>query len=468
MRYGEYKMVDSLWVKEIPKHWDFDHLRTIFWERKESNDPIKTTEILSLSAKSGVQRYSDKTHEGGNKAKDDLSKYHIAYPGDLIVNCMNVISGSVGLSKYEGLISPVYYALVVRSENYNRFYYNYVFSIEPFQKSLLPLGKGILMHESSTGKLNTIRLRIAMSSLNNVPLPVPPREEQEQIVRYLDWKVYKINKLIHGYQRQIKLLEERKRTVTFLTVTKGLHSTVKTRNSDIYWLQEIPEHWETKSLAQLFDEVKNKNHGMQEQNLLSLSYGTIKRRNIEATEGLLPASFEGYNIIEKNDIVLRLTDLQNDHKSLRTGISTERGIVTSAYLTIRNKSDSNPLYLHLFLHAFDLGKGFYNVGASGVRQSLNWDTIKTLKILIPPLYEQDEIISYVKSEYEKADTATIVLQKQIDLLKEYRTRLISDVVTGQIDVRGIEVPDYIPEEDIDETVEENKDAEVDTDAESDQ
>ena len=186
---------------------------------------------------------------------------------------------------------------------------------------------------------------------------------------------------------------------------------------------------------------------MQENNLLSLSYGTIKRRNIDATEGLLPASFEGYNIIEKDDIVLRLTDLQNDHKSLRTGIATERGIITSAYLTIRNKSDNNSEFLQLFLHAFDLAKGFYNVGASGVRQSLNWDTVKMLKVLIPPIPEQNQIVEAIKAEYEKIGTAIESVKQQIELLREYRTRLISDVVTGQVDVRGVEIPDYTPEED---------------------
>ena len=462
-KYGNYQSVSSLWVHSIPTHWEFNKLRSVFWQRKEKNEPVKTKEILSLSAKAGVELYSQKTQGGGNKAKDDITKYNIACEGDLIVNCMNVISGSVGLSKYYGAISPVYYALVTRNENFNKFYYEYLFKIEPFQKSLLPLGRGILMHESSTGKLNTIRLRISMADFNNVYLPVPPKDEQDQIVRYLDWKVSNINRLIHGYQRQIDLLEERKRSFAFNAVTQGLHANSTKTESPLYWLESIPAHWDTNSIAQLFTEVKNKNKGMQENNLLSLSYGTIKRRNIDATEGLLPASFEGYNIIEKDDIVLRLTDLQNDHKSLRTGIATERGIITSAYLTIRNKSDNNPEFLQLFLHAFDLAKGFYNVGASGVRQSLNWDTVKMLKVLIPPIPEQNQIVEAIKAEYEKIGTAIESVKQQIEFLREYRTRLISDVVTGQVDVRGVEIPDYTPEED-NAVYDENNDTEEVTDS----
>ena len=236
-------------------------------------------------------------------------------------------------------------------------------------------------------------------------------------------------------------MEERKRAFVFTYVTKGILPSVKQKCSDIYWLDYVPHHWQTKSISQLFSEVKCKNSGMQEKNLLSLSYGTIKQRDLNATEGLLPESFEGYNIIEKADIVLRLTDLQNDHKSLRTAISRERGIITSAYLTIRNKSNNDSDYLHLFLHSFDLVKGFYNIGASGVRQSLNWDVIKTLKILVPPINEQKKIVSFIKEEYQIIEHSKQSIKKQIALLKEYRTRLISDVVTGQIDVRDEAIPE---------------------------
>lgn len=102
------------------------------------------------------------------------------------------------------------------------------------------------------------------------------------------------------------------------------------QNSGIEWIGEIPKEWTINSISQLFSQVKNKNTDLQETNLLSLSYGKIKRKNIETTDGLLPESFDGYNIVESNDIVLRLTDLQNDHKSLRVGLVTERGIITSA------------------------------------------------------------------------------------------------------------------------------------------
>ena len=117
------------------------------------------------------------------------------------------------------------------------------------------------------------------------------------------------------------------------------------KDSGIEWIGEIPADWELKLSFQVFQQVKNKNDGLVEKNLLSLSYGKIKRKSIDTIGGLLPESFDGYNIIEPNDIVLRLTDLQNDHTSLRVGLSNERGIITSAYLSLRNQTDNIPLYL---------------------------------------------------------------------------------------------------------------------------
>ena len=126
------------------------------------------------------------------------------------------------------------------------------------------------------------------------------------------------------------------------------------KNSGVEWLGKIPSNWKINLAFQIFKQVKNKNEGLVEKNLLSLSYGKIKRKNIDDNGGLLPESFDGYNIIEANDIVLRLTDLQNDHTSLRVGFVPERGIITSAYLTLRTCGEYSPRYLYYYLHTFDV------------------------------------------------------------------------------------------------------------------
>lgn len=207
----------------------------------------------------------------------------------------------------------------------------------------------------------------------------------------------------------------------------------KMKNSGIEWIGDIPEGWEIKYFVQLFSQVKNKNIGLREKNLLSLSYGKIKQKSIETVGGLLPDSFEGYNIIDRNDIVLRLTDLQNDQHSLRVGLSHERGIITSAYCSIRVRGAESPNYLYYYLHTFDIAKGFYGMG-SGVRQGLNWDGLKYIKILLPPQHEQDRISVFLNQKTLEIDS---MLSKTISSIEEYK-KLKQAVITQAVTkgVRG--------------------------------
>ena len=171
---------------------------------------------------------------------------------------------------------------------------------------------------------------------------------------------------------------------------------------------------------------------MSEQNLLSLSYGRIKRKDINSSDGLLPESFDGYNIIEANDIVLRLTDLQNDHTSLRVGQSLERGIITSAYTTLRPSSLVYPRYLYYVLHAYDLIKGFYGMGA-GVRQGLNYDEVKTIKVPFPTMNEQKAIAAYLDDQVAQIDSIIAEAQASIEEYKQWKAAVVFEAITKGID-----------------------------------
>lgn len=201
--------------------------------------------------------------------------------------------------------------------------------------------------------------------------------------------------------------------------------------SGIEWVGAMPRAWKMNTIAQIFLQVKCKNTGLQEKNLLSLSYGKVKRKSIDTVEGLLPESFDGYNIIEKDDIVLRLTDLQNDHTSLRVGLAEERGIITSAYLTIRNRSNFCPKYLYYYLHSFDIAKGFYGMGA-GVRQGLNWDGVKWLKILAPSVPEQERIAAFLDAECAEIDAVLEKTRASIEEYKKLKQAVITQAVTKGI------------------------------------
>ena len=205
------------------------------------------------------------------------------------------------------------------------------------------------------------------------------------------------------------------------------------KDSGVEWIGEVPESWGMLRINQLASPVKNKNVGMKESNLLSLSYGRIIPKDINKVDGLVPASYEGYNIIAPGDIVLRLTDLQNDQKSLRTGLCGQSGIITSAYLTIRPHHNLViPEYLHYVLHFVDTLKVFYNMG-DGMRQSLDWSGMNHMLLPIPLPSEQQLVVSYLDKRCGAIDDDVAKRREVIGKLKEYKKALIAHAVTKGLD-----------------------------------
>lgn len=291
-----------------------------------------------------------------------------------------------------------------------------------------------LQQSISSVIVNQVSIATWSASLwNEQTIPWPPLSEQQKISAHLDSECAKIDDVITKTKTTIEEYKKLKQSVITETVTKGIRPNREMKDSGIEWIGEIPKEWDVKVAFQLFSQVKNKNEGLIEKNLLSLSYGKIKRKSIDTIGGLLPENFDGYNIIEKDDIVLRLTDLQNDHTSLRVGLSNERGIVTSAYLTLRNYSNNMPLYLYYYLHSYDIYKGFYGMGA-GVRQGLNWDGVKLLKIVLPPVEEQIEITDYLEKQVNIFDTLIAKKEQIAAELESYKKSLIYEYVTGKKEV----------------------------------
>ncbi|WP_321974227.1 restriction endonuclease subunit S [Paratractidigestivibacter sp.] len=204
------------------------------------------------------------------------------------------------------------------------------------------------------------------------------------------------------------------------------------KDSGVEWLGEIPADWALRQAGQLADQTKMPNEGMAETNLLSLSYGKVKRRDINATDGLLPDSFETYNIIEPDDIVLRFTDLQNDQKSLRVGRATERGIITSAYVTVRPFDPSCSRFMYYALHSYDLCKGFYGMGA-GVRQGLKWQEARYILLPWPDKDEQTRIADFLDAKCAEIDRAVSAAEQSIQEYKAYKSSVIFQAVTKGLD-----------------------------------
>jgi type I restriction enzyme S subunit len=198
------------------------------------------------------------------------------------------------------------------------------------------------------------------------------------------------------------------------------------------WLEEIPAHWETMPGFAAFRENQTKNVGMAEKQVLSLSYGRIITKSVEKLHGLVPESFETYQIVNPGDIIIRGTDLQNDHTSLRVGLVRNRGIITSAYICLQATAQVVQEYGYQLLHTLDLTKVFYGLG-SGLRQNLSFLDFKRLPLFMPPPDEQAAIVRFLDHATRRLDKAIRDKRKIIALLNEQKQAIIHRAVTRGLD-----------------------------------
>lgn len=422
--YPTYKDSGIEWLGQIPTHWELTRISSVLTEVKDLNTSLRFSHPSQF-------KFGDIILKPDVNIEDvsSLSKCIIFRKDDILINGLNLnydfVTQRIARANYTGIITSAYIAVRVRN-NLSSKYVTYLFKALDSRKVFNGLGTGI-------------RLTLTYKELKKYYILLPPQEEQRQIVAYLDYKSNKINERICQRERELQTLSELKQAEIAAVVTRGLDPNVPMKESGIEWIGQIPAHWEIKYLSQIAEEHYISNKNVHHQNLLSLSYGRIVRKDINTTEGLLPASFDTYQVIEKGNIILRLTDLQNDHKSLRIGLVTEEGIITSAYICIQSRQAILPEYLYLLLHSYDICNVFYGMGG-GLRQSLSYADIKRIPIIIPAISEQVEIIKHINAKTKNIDIYMESLKKEIELLQEYKQRLISDVVTGKVDVRGVEIP----------------------------
>lgn len=460
-RYDRYVVASEKWLPELPAHWEITRLKRILQIRKEKNNPVITDFILSLTANQGVVPIDQKEGAGGNKPKDDLTKYNVARKNDLLVNCMNVVAGSAGVSRWDGAISPVYYALFPRdTDSCNIWYYHYIFRLLTFQRSLLGLGKGILMHESSTGKLNTVRMRISMDYLNNVNLPIPPIDEQNKIVAYLNWQTSNINALIAAKRKEIKLLKEYKQSSISYYITHGINGETM-RKTDIYWLKEVPQSWKETKLRYLLNKHKREVPDNAELLVCSNS-GEVKKRG-DSKMGLIASSDDIYQGVKAGDLLIHGMDTW--HGAI--AISEYDGMCTPVVHVCSCKQSKRFVAYYLKMMAYT--KVFKAI-SNGVRQNTSdfrsWAKVADLLIAFPELEEQEKIADHIDEIVSAIDLMIENYQSQIDALHDLKNRVISDAVTGNIDVRNVVIPDYeYIEESVDDDSAEDDITEEDNDEE---
>ena len=446
MRYEkDISVPDAIWFDAVPDSWRALKMRGVFSER---NTKVSDKDYPALSVgKMGVVPQLDtavKTDNGDNRK--------LICKGDFAINSRSDRKGSSGISQYDGSASLIITVLKPHRSLNGRFYH-YLLRSYYFAEEFYRNGHG-LVSDLWTTKWDEMR---------NIYIPVPPREEQNQIVRYLDWQVSKINKLIHGYQRQIKLLEERRQTVIDRAVTKGVRQGRQMHSIQANWMGDIPADWKMIPSKRLFLESKERKHPDDKPATASQKYGIIlqedymkseNKRIVIATQGL-----DDWKHVEPDNFVISL-------RSFQGGIERSEifGCVTWHYIVLLPQKYVVPRYFKWLLKSKSYIKALQGT-SEFIRdgQDLRYSNFVKVDLPLIPASEQEEIADYIEQEAAKIDRAIPVLEKEIELLKEYRTRLISDVVTGQMDVRNVEVPEYTPEEDIAEETPEEQEVEMDAD-----
>lgn len=405
------------WIGDIPLSWKVMPNKYLMHKKKEICPAYNGEDILSLTMKGVIVRDLD----AGGKMPASFDGYQRLEPGNILM-CLfdiDVTPRCIGLIKQAGLSSPAYSQFVL-SDSANAAYYCYYYTMLDNDKTLLHLAKNL-------------RHSLTEDQLGAIPVIVPPTDEQHRIANFLDTKCAEIDALTADIQTQIDTLEQYKRSIITETVTKGLDPNAEMKDSGIEWVGRIPAHWPVHPVYFYYGERKNKNRLGKEDNLLSLSYGRVIRKDINTNDGLLPESFNTYNIVEAGDIIIRPTDLQNDKRSLRTGLVKEHGIITSAYIDLCPLKQVDSRYFHFLLHAYDVMKVFYNMG-NGVRQGLNYSEFSRLMVFEPPYEEQVAMADYLGTKGTEVDAIIEQKKEQMAVLDAYKRSLIFEYVTGKKEV----------------------------------
>lgn len=417
------------WLGEYPSDWELKKIKYCLEERVEKNNPVRTTEILSLTAKQGVIPY-DQKEGGGNKPKEDVSAYRLAYPGDIVMNSMNILSGSVGLSQYFGCVSPVYYMLRPWKAIEDVRYYNYIFQTTMFQRSLFGLGNGILIKESGNGKLNTIRMRIPMDKFGGLFIPVASIDEQHRIADFLDAKCAEIDALTADIQTQIDTLEQYKRSIITETVTKGLNPNAEMKDSGVQWIGNMPAHWDVirgKYILRYMQKPVREDDGV----ITCFRDGEVTLRSNRREDGFTMSDKEiGYQGIDVGDLVVH----GMDGFAGSIGISDSRGKASPVLNVL--ETDQNKRYIMYYLRSMAYSDVFLAL-ATGIRVrscDLRWNKLAELSYPVPPLNEQNAIVKHIDSVLSKADAVIADKKAQLATLDEYKKSLIFEYVTGKKEV----------------------------------
>lgn len=419
--YPTYKDSGIEWLGQIPTHWDLLRNKIFITEHDNvvGQDAYKYT-LLSLTKQGVIQRDIE---SGKGKFPKEFDNYKIVESGNIIFCLFDVdeTPRTVGLSSIDGMITGAYNVFSIKGIN-SQFYYYYFLAVDE-AKALRPLYSGL-------------RKVVKTERFAGLRIPVPPEEEQRQIVAYLDYKSNKINERICQRERELQTLSELKQAEIAAVVTRGLDPNVPMKESGIEWLGKIPAHWEVRKIKNCLQERSEKGYPNEPILCATQSRGVIPQDMYDNRVVVVNKDFDKLKLVKCGDFVISL-------RSFQGGIEYAyyQGIISAAYTILTPKDKRNSEYFKHLFKSHDFIQ-LLQTCVTGIRegQNINYAMLAKHFIPIPPIEEQQKIVLYIKNRLYVIDEYISKLKAEINYLQEYKQRLISDVVTGKVDVRGVEIP----------------------------
>ena len=447
--YAEYKESGLSWSGQVPIHWNVLPNRALFSEVKDRNHPNE--EMLSVTISKGIVK--QKVLLEGNSKKDgsnlDRSAYKLVQPRDIAYNKMRAWQGAIGASPFRGIISPAYVVMRPRNIHDLPSYFHHVYRTPQFSKEAERWSYGI------TSDMWSLR----PEHFKMIYTPSPPIADQAAIVRFLSWANGRLESAIRSKRKVISLLNEQKQAIIYRAVTRGLNPSAPLKPTGIPWLGDIPEHWDTPQLGRLLKKVVQgwspvaAEGDLESDQWAVLTLSSVKRGTFNP-DAIKPvpkgATIPSGIVVEEGDVLLTRSNTRERVGDVCIAKKPRpRTLLCDLIyrLQLQEKEVVPEFLVYQLLSRSGRGQIERDArGSSGTMPKIAQSHVKSWRILRPPIDEQKHIVSSIHRDCAPPDTAILYLESEIRLLHEYRERLVTDVVTGRLDVReaAANLPDEIP------------------------
>ena len=429
--YAEMKPTGLPWLGEVPVHWDVRRNGRLFSARRETNFP--KLPILEVSIRTGV-RIRDFDNNGRKQEMTDRSKYQRAVKGDIAYNMMRMWQGAVGIAPVDGLVSPAYVVARPFAET-DTAYYAYLFRTAAYMREIDVFSRGIVPD----------RNRLYWESFKQMPSVYPPIEEQRLIVRFLNWHGGQVARLVRAKKKLIALLNEQKQAIIHHAVTRGLDPDAKLKPSGIPWLGDVPEGWEVKRLKTICRINPPRSSGRMADAEELVTFLPMEKVGVDGKiDGSIrmPISqmASGFTCFQRNDVILaKITPcFENGKGAVLDALPTPIGFGSTEFIVLRASNALDPRFLYLLTFEAQFRRlGEESMTGSAGQQRISREFVANYPVAVPCRDEQVRIAEGLSVATSDVDATIDTAEREIALIQEFRTRLIADVVTGNLDVRTI-------------------------------